>query len=99
MKYYSFYVGLTSDKEQDFKFNDVKIAANNPVAAMFLHETNRLFSMNKKKRKVFDYDKDRLYTIYRKVLEYEVTGESKSMKRFKLVVTYNVSYTLFKDFG
>jgi hypothetical protein len=98
MKYYSFYVGLTSDKEQDFRFDDVKIAANNPVIAMYLHETNRLFDKKKRKR-VFDFNKDRLFDIYRKVLEYEVTGTTKSMKRFKLVATYNVSYTLFKEFG
>ena len=90
---YSFVVGLPTDKEEDFKFVDLKMPAPSPIAAMFLRQIMIGFD----KKASYKFDKDRLFAIYRKVYEYEIIEtRGKTVLRFRLINIYNMSETLFR---
>lgn len=94
--YYSFMVGLPTDKEENFKFHDLKVPAYNPISAMFQRQI--IFAFNQRINK-YDYEKDKLYSIYRQVYEYELTSKrGKTTFVFTLVKIYNMSDTLFKQY-
>jgi hypothetical protein len=102
--YYSFAVGLAVNGEKSFKFDDLKLPAFNPIQACFMRQILCEFDLYAKKgrskEKVFKYVKDKLFINIRKVYEYEVVErKGKTVLRFRLVQAYNMSETLFRDYG
>ncbi len=97
--YYSFVVGTIGQKESEHKFDDLKLPASSPVAAMFLRETMHRFIYAHNRKITFTFDKDALFRVYRKVYEFELKERrGKTQMRWKLVNIHNVSETLFRNY-
>ena len=88
-----------NQKESEYKFDDLKIPAHSPIAAMFLRDTMHNFRHWKPAEKPYLFDKEALYKIYRQVYEYELKEKiGKTRMRWELVNIHNVSETLFKQY-
>jgi len=97
--YYSFVVGMPGQKEEEHKFDDLKLPASSPIAAMFLRQTMHQFTYSKNRMKPFTFNKDELFKVYRKVYEFELKERrGKTQMRWELVNIHNVSETLFRNY-